>query len=70
MIIAAYYIDRSYRFSPCWTVANSLREAIHKARNWAIESNCYVSIESGGKQVKLFDENGKEVNIKRRYNRQ
>jgi len=69
MIIAAYYINRSTRLLPCWDVANSLKEAKIKAKKWAIDSNCYVSIDINingkEKQVILFDEKGKIIKYKR-----
>ncbi len=46
MIIAAYYIDRSWRHSPCWTVANTLKQAKIIAKKWALESNCYTAIKT------------------------
>jgi hypothetical protein len=62
MIISAYYINRSWRLSPCWDVANSLKEAKHKAKNWAIDSQCYTSVEDGsGKTICRYDEKGNEL---------
>ncbi|PLS19042.1 hypothetical protein CVD28_01155 [Bacillus sp. M6-12] len=65
MIIGAYYIDRSHRHIPCWTIANTLKEALEKAKSWSLESNCYVSVsttEKGKeKEVALFDEKGERL---------
>jgi len=61
MIIGAYYIERSYRYSPCWTIANSEKEAVKKAIEWAKGSNCYVSVEFGNEQIALFDEKGIQI---------
>jgi hypothetical protein len=65
MVIGAFYIDRSWRHVPCWTIANSLKEALQKAEEWALESNCYVSVSTTvkgkEKQLALFDEKGKKI---------
>lgn len=61
MIIAAYYINRSMRYAPCWTVANTLKEARQKAIKWARESNCYTSVETNNKILFRYNEKGEQI---------
>ena len=55
LAIGIYYIDRSHNFYPCWTIANSKKEAINKALKWSITDQCLCTISEGDKKILFTD---------------